>query len=161
MKRTAIAAAAAWMLVPSTPASGLARIVPASPDTAAVRALWQAIDDHWNARDPDAFARLYTEGASFIFVDRGDALSGRPQILERFRAQFPAMEPALRHRSTPGAIREVSPDVLAMDGSVEILRVTDPERGGGDVLRTFAIFALMRRDSGELRIDVLRVYEIE
>lgn len=48
-----------------------------------------------------------------------------------------------------------------MDGTVEILRVTDPERGRGDVLRTFAIFALMRFESGELRIDVFRVYEIE
>ncbi len=160
MKRTVIAAAA-WMLAPSPSVPGPDRIVPTSPDTAAVHALWRAIDDHWNVRDPDAFARLYTEDASFVFVDRGDVLSGRPQILERFRAQFPAMEPALRHRSTPGAIREVSPEVLAMDGTVEILRMTDPERVGGDVLRTFATFALMRFESGELRIDVLRVYEME
>ena len=158
--RYAVMAMMAWTL--HTPA-GAAVVRPAAmpPDTAAVHELWRAIDHHWNARDPQSFAALYTENASFIFVDRRDTLSGRAAILERFEAEFPAMAPDLRHRSTPGPIREAGAGVLAMDGTVEILRVADATRGDVELLRTFAIFALMRADSGALRIDVLRVYEID
>lgn len=66
----------------------------------------------------------------------------------------------MRHRSTPGAIRRVASGVLAMDGTFEILRVTGPDEGNGEVVLTFATFALMRAVAGELRIELLRVYQM-
>lgn len=50
--------------------------------------------------------------------------------------------------------------VLAMDGTFEILRVTGPDEGNGEVVLTFATFALMRAVAGELRIELLRVYQM-
>jgi uncharacterized protein (TIGR02246 family) len=132
----------------------------AARDSATVHELWATLDRHWNSGDARAFADLYTEDASFIFVDRADTLSGHAEILERFTGQFASTAPDLRHRSTPGAIRRVAPDIIVMDGTVEILRVTDPDEGNGDVVLTFAIFALMRPVAGELRIELLRVYQM-
>jgi uncharacterized protein (TIGR02246 family) len=131
-----------------------------STDGPAVRALWSTLDQSWNARDAERFGQLFTEDASFGFVDRGQSLESRATIHEHFTEQFRVSSPELRHRTRVHDVRPVSPDVVAMDGTVEILR---SEPGPGErhsVLRTFAIFAVMLRADDNWNIRALRVYQL-
>ena len=143
--------------VPVTPA--LADEAPA-PDAAEVRSVWSAVDAMWNARDAEQFSRLFAEDVSFEFVDRGAALEGRAAVLEHFAERFPSFAPDLRHRTRVRQVLSIGTDALAMDGSVEILRNQPGTETELAVLRRFAIFAVMTRNSEGLGIRALRIYEL-
>lgn len=127
---------------------------------AGVLATWAEIDAAWNARDAERFSGLYTEDSSFLFVDRRQRFEGRDAIHANFSAQFPRMPPELSHRTTISDTRTVTDGVMTADGVVEILQ-TVPGSGEPALIRTFAIFALMRQVDDEWRIDALRVYLME
>lgn len=135
---------------------------PAAQDDAedGIRRTWTELDRHWNQRDAEAFAALFDRDASFVFVDRRDALEGREAILARFSNQFPTMAPELRHRTTVGEIRTLADDVRFLDGTVEILSDGDEAAGPPELLVTFAIFGIMVPDADEWRIRALRVVEL-
>ena len=118
------------------------------------------MDATWNARDAEQFSRLFAEDVSFEFVDRGEALEGRAAVLEHFAERFPSLEPDLRHRTRVRQVLPIAIDALAVDGNVEILRNQPGAETEPAVLRTFAIFAVMRRDSERLGIRALRTYEL-
>jgi uncharacterized protein (TIGR02246 family) len=125
-----------------------------------VRELWAAVDATWNARDAPRFSDLFAVDASFQFVDRGEALEGRPIILQRFTDLFPTFGPDLRHRTTVREIRAVAPGVVATDVLVEILRTAPAGSAEPAVIRTFATFAVLV-DTGEgWRIRLLRVFQL-
>jgi uncharacterized protein (TIGR02246 family) len=125
-----------------------------------VRALWSSLDSAWNARDAKTFSRIFTEDASFEFVDRGRALDSRAAVLEYFSEQFPGIAPELRHRTTIRQTLSIAPDVLCADGIVEIQRIPADASADLAVLRTFAVFAIMAREVDGLRIRALRIYAL-
>jgi uncharacterized protein (TIGR02246 family) len=131
-----------------------------SPDPEAVHSLWSAIDSMWNAGDPVRFSELFTEDASFEFVDRGDRLENRADILERFAEQFRQRAPDLRHSTSLREVHAITPEVLAADGTVEILRVASGADAEPLVLMTYALFTVMLQDAGDLKIRTLRVYRL-
>ena len=143
--------------VPVTPA--LADEAPAS-DAAEVRSVWSAVDAMWNARDAEQFSELFAEDVSFAFVDRGKALEGRAAVLEYFAERFPSIAPDLRHRTRVRQVLPIGTDALVMDGNSEILRSQPGAETEPAVLRRFAIFAVMTRNSESLGIRALRIYEL-
>lgn len=129
-------------------------------DDAAVRSLWSTLDATWNERDAQRFGDLFTTDATFVFVDRRQTMEGRATIRERFEERFPQLADDLRHRTTVHRIHTVNPDVLAVDGGVEILRLGLEEGTEPATLRTYAIFAVMLRTPEGWRIRALRVYQL-
>ncbi|MGH9379556.1 MAG: SgcJ/EcaC family oxidoreductase [Thermoanaerobaculia bacterium] len=127
---------------------------------AAVRSLWSTLDAAWNERDARRFSDLFTVDATFVFVDRRQALEGRATIRELFEERFPQFADDLRHLTTVGRIHTVAPDVLTVDGGVEILRLGPGEGTEPATVRTFAIFAVMLRTPEGWRIRALRVYQL-
>lgn len=126
----------------------------------AIRAVWTALDERWNARDADGFSDLFSQEARFGFVDRGESLDGRGEIHRSFSERFPTFAPELRHRTTVQEIRSLSPRVAVLDGGVEILRVGAEEGADPAVILRFAIFAVMHRTEEEWQIRELRVFEL-
>jgi uncharacterized protein (TIGR02246 family) len=150
------------------PAVATASTCDATPgDTAAIRALWAALDAHWNARDAERFGALFDRDASFEFVDRDERITGRAAVLAHFSERFPTYAPDVRHVTTLRDIAELVPGLHLVDGVVEIVRVSDsPDDdategvGSGRLLRTFSITAVMReRAGGDWGIAALRVWE--
>ncbi len=132
-----------------------------STDESAVREVWIEIDRFWNERAPEDFAALFAENASFVFVDREEILEGRSAILDRFSRQFPAMAPALRHRTVIQHTHSIKPDIQIVDGRVEILRKSDDGQEGQELVTTFAIVAVMGYSSKGWMIESLRVFELD
>jgi len=124
-----------------------------------VRAVWSTLDETWNARDAARFSDLFTADASFQFPDRGEGFEGRAAILASFAARFPTFAPDIRHRTTIGEVREITADVAAVDGIVEILRLRGADVGSAHVIRSFTIAGIMLRDGDTWRIRLLRALE--
>lgn len=129
-----------------------------SPEGDSICDLWSEVDAAWNARDAQAFSRLFAEDATFRFVRRGQSLDGRQTILEHFGELFPRYAPDLRHHSRIKTIRALAPGVFTADGEVDILRPSGNR--AGTVLRTFAIFAMMCEKDEDWSIHALRIYEL-
>lgn len=125
-----------------------------TPSGHAVGAVWSALDAAWNARDAARFSALYTEDASFEFVDRRQVIDGRAAIREHFTAQFARTPAAFSHHTRVRGIRHIGAGVVAVDGVVEVRRAASP-------FRSFAIFALMTADDDGWRIDTLRAYRLD
>lgn len=126
---------------------------------AGVRAFWKALDARWNERDAARFSDLFTEDVSFEFVDRGESLDSRTAVREYFEARFPTFAPELRHRTSVRDVRSLAPDVIAVDGSVEILRAPSSE-AAPELFRTFAIFAVMLREPEGWKVRVIRIFQL-
>jgi uncharacterized protein (TIGR02246 family) len=127
---------------------------------AAVRSLWSTLDSLWNARDADRLSRLFTDDASFRFVDRGQSLESRASIQQHFTKQFSQQAPELRHRTRVRESRNVAPNIVAVDGDVEVLRTGSEESLPPAVLRRFAIFAVMQKSAAGWQIRLLRVFQL-
>jgi len=147
---------------PGGPVAGAAQ-APSAQGTGAegeIRATWTALDERWNARDAEGFSALFHPEARFVFVDRGESLDGRDQILLSFADRFPTFAPELRHRTAVQEVRQISSQVAVVDGGVEILRIV-PEQGAEPVtILTFAVFAVMAPSEEGWRIRELRVFEL-
>ena len=122
------------------------------------RAFWSTLDAIWNARDAERFSQLFTEDASFRFVDRGASLESRAAIHRHFADQFSRQALDLRHLTQVRESRIVALNVVAVDGTVEVVRKGSDESAPPTVLRTFAVFAVMLKSADEWRIQLLRVY---
>jgi uncharacterized protein (TIGR02246 family) len=127
-------------------------------DDAAVRAVWEAVDARWNARDFDGFTELFTSDAVFAFMDRGERMVGQPEIRETFARQFPAMSADLRHRTTVREVRSITAGVSTVDGSVDILRVPDASTTDTATIRSFVMAAVMLETPDGWRIRELHVH---
>jgi ketosteroid isomerase-like protein len=131
-----------------------------APDTdLTVREFWETLDARWNERDAARFSSLFTEDVSFEFVDRDESLDSSMTVREYFGTRFPTFAPELRHRTTVRDLRSLAPDVLAVDGRVEILREHSGETAPA-LLRTFAIFAVMIQGSEGWRVRLIRIYRL-
>ena len=127
---------------------------------AAARSLWSRLDTYWNLRDADRFSRLFTDDASFRFVDRGQSLESRAKIHRHFTEQFSRQAPELRHRTHVRASRIVAPNVVAVDADIEIVRTGSDESMPPAVLMRFAIFAVMLNSADGWTIQLLRVFQM-
>jgi uncharacterized protein (TIGR02246 family) len=125
-----------------------------------IRALWTALDERWNARDAEGFSALFSREARFGFVDRGESLDGRGEILRSFSERFPTFAPEVRHRTTVHEVRAISPELAVVDGGVEILRLAVEDESDTAVIRMFATFALMHRSEEGWVIRELRAFEL-
>jgi uncharacterized protein (TIGR02246 family) len=123
----------------------------------AVRAFWTSLDSIWKERDAPAFRELFTEDASFAFVDRGVTLEPRTMIDRHFIDQFARQSPDLIHTSSVRAARVVAPGVLTADVGIEVRRV-GTDGAGPSLLRRFDVLAVMRRTDDRWRIELLRAY---
>lgn len=123
----------------------------------AVQATWAELDAAWNARDAEAFAEVFTEDATFRFVDRGQVLDTRTVMIEYFSERFPELSPALEHRATIKEVHAVADQVAATDGIVEILVHRDD--GAAEVAQRFWIMAIMRQSGDSWLIHALRVVQ--
>ena len=131
-----------------------------SPEEAAVRELWSTLDASWNARDAARFSVLFSEQASMRFLDGALALEGREAIHEHFTKQFSRQAPDLNHVTSILDTHRLSADVVAVDGRVEVVRVTPGTTTQPTPLRRFAVFAVMKRTANGLGIDLLRVFPL-
>lgn len=121
---------------------------------------WGLLDAAWNARDATRFSDLFTEGASFAFVDRGQVFAGRASLQRHFAEQFPRFPPGLRHVTRVLDTRPVAPGVAAVDGRVEILDVGTDGSAEPKLLRRFSIFALTVLEDDAWRIDLMRIHQL-
>lgn len=149
----------AWTVAPTTAVGQDGFTSPASAEEE-IRQVWASLDERWNVRDADGFSSLFAEDARFVFVDRGESLDGRVEIHESFADRFPTFAPVIRHRTEIVQVRGIRPDVKAVDGRVQILRLDSGEADDGTVILTFAIFAVMLRSDGTWDIRELRVFEL-
>lgn len=126
----------------------------------AIRAVWTTVDERWNARDAEGFSNLFSDEARFGFVNRGEWMDGRAEILRSFLVRFPTITPEIRHQSTTHEVRSIAPGVTMVDGAVRILRTGPDERTEPDVILTFHFFAVMLQTEDGWRIDELRVVDL-
>ncbi|MGH8495082.1 MAG: YybH family protein [Gammaproteobacteria bacterium] len=130
-----------------------------SADGTAVRSVWSALDAAWNARDAERFSRLFTDETSLGFVERGLYFDSRAAIRRQFEEQFPRTAPEYSHSTQVREIHEIAADVVAVDGTVDILRSRD-----GDVpptiFRSFSLSAVMVKTAGGWKIRVLRAFRL-
>jgi hypothetical protein len=81
-------------------------------------------------------------------------------VLERFSAQFPGMAADLRHRTHIEKYRSIAPDVVGVDGTVEILRETPDASAAPTIIRRFSIFSVMVQGSDGWTIRELQIYQL-
>lgn len=129
-------------------------------DGAGVRSVWSSIDATWKAGDVEQFSLLFTEDASFGFVDRGKSLESRAAIHEFFAEQFPRHAPDASHVTQVREIRRIASNVVAVDGNIEVLRNEAGEGAEPTVIRRFAMFTVMQQTAEGWKIHVLRVYQL-
>lgn len=163
--RSALAAITLLLILSPWPGGGIACAAPPTPEgmgdvAAEVQAVWETLDERWNARDADGFSHLFSQEARFGFVDRGESLDGRAEILQSFSERFPTFAPEIRHRTTVHEVRSIAPEVAVVDGGVEILRMGADDEAESTVILTFAIFAVMHHAEDGWRIRELRVFEL-
>jgi uncharacterized protein (TIGR02246 family) len=125
-----------------------------------IREVWTALDERWNARDAEGFSALFSRQARFGFVNRGESLDGRGEILQSFAERFPTFAPEIRHRTTVQEVRPISSELAVLDGGVEILRLAAEEGTEPTTILTFAIIAVMHHDEEGWRIRELRVVDL-
>lgn len=136
-------------------------IAPAhSGDDAAARSVWSTLDASWNARDAARFSQLFTGDASLRFLGSGPTLESREKIHQHFSEQFSRQAPDLRHRTLVRTGRAIAPNVLGVDGEVEVVRTAADESMPPVVLARFAIFAVMLESNDGYLIQSLRVFQL-
>jgi uncharacterized protein (TIGR02246 family) len=124
-----------------------------------VRALWSDLDQWWNERDASSFSELFAVDGNFVIVNRDLALDGRAEIYASFAERFPRFAPEIRHATTIHEVREVTPEVCTVDGTVRILRTMAPDVEPA-MFASFAIFAVMLRNGDGWQIRELRAFEL-
>jgi uncharacterized protein (TIGR02246 family) len=144
-------------VVPARPTLAQELGTPPAGALSTARAFWSSLDSLWKARDAQAFRELFTENASFAFVDRGVTLEPRTMIDRHFADQFARQSPALRHLSSVRSARVIAPDVIAADVGIEVWRTAE-DGGAPTLVRRFETFAVMRRIADRWRIELLRAY---
>jgi uncharacterized protein (TIGR02246 family) len=132
----------------------------ASAAAADVADVWKALDSSWNMRDVSRFSELFTADASLGFVGQGPPLEGRAKIHQHFTEQFSRQSPDLRHRTTVRDSRVIAPDVIAVDGEVEVGRVGPDQSAPPTVLVRFVIVAILRKSADGWAIHLLRVTQL-
>ena len=129
-------------------------------NAAAIQQIWADVDAAWNARDASRFSALYTDDASFEFVDQRQSISGREAIRRHFENQFPRTAAEFSHHTRISATRRIADGAVAADGVVEIKRAPTDRSAAPSVVRTFAIYAVMVSAGDTWRIDSLRIYQM-
>jgi uncharacterized protein (TIGR02246 family) len=128
-------------------------------DSTDVDVFWAVLDSTWNARDVEQFSHYFTDDASFGFVDHGMWLESRASIHSHFAEHLRRQAHDVRQATSMRRIRLIAPDVIAMDGELEVRRES-AESAVPRVLQTLAIAALMVRATEGWRIHLLRAYEL-
>lgn len=140
-------------------AGGLPGLQDRAADSTAVEAFWSKLDSVWNARDAQRLSELFTDDASFALVERGQSFETRSAIHRRFVQQFRIQSPELRHTTRLRRFHRVAPDIVVIDGIVEVSSA-DAESAALTVVRHFAITAVMVQDSQAWRIRLVRAYQL-
>jgi len=125
---------------------------------AAATKLWAAIDEAWNARDAARFAKVFSEDAMMVFFDPDETLAGRDAIREAFTQRFPKIAARFEHRSVVTRVRTIDHDMLAVDGTVDVVRRTDDPDAAPEPFKSFRVFSLLARSEDGWRLRDMRVY---
>lgn len=125
-----------------------------------IRTLWSDLDTRWNGRDARSFSEVFSVDGNFVIVNRDLALDGRAAIYESFAERFPRFAPDIRHATTIHELRDVTPEVCTVDGTVRILRTMADDNSEPTIFAIFAIFAVMLRDGDGWQIRELRAFEL-
>lgn len=146
-------------LAADSSAGGLPGSQDRAADSTAVEALWSKLDSIWNARDAERFSDLFTEDGSFALVERGQSFETRSAIYRRFVEQFRSQRPELRHTTRLRRFHPVAPDIVVVDGIVEVSSA-DSEGTAPTLVRRLAITAVMVCASEAWRIRLVRAYPL-
>lgn len=124
-------------------------------------ALWESIDEAWNARNAQRFAALFADDALMVFHDRDQVLAGRSAILEELTRRFPTIASAYEHRSTVERVRSIAHGIAAVDATVGILRnEVGADASGPALFRSFRVLSVLAREEGEWRIREMRIHPV-
>lgn len=127
----------------------------------AATASWAAIDAAWNARDAKQFAALFAADGMMVFFDRDQTLSGRAAIDAYFADTFPRIAPAYAHHSTVARVRAVTHGVLAVDGTVTVVRRAPAADAPAELFRAFRVHSLLTYEGDRWRFREMRIYPRE
>ena len=155
---TLLAAGALLLIAQAASACQCSAAKDADNGDAHARALFAELDAAWNARDAEAFSAVFTEDVSFHFADRGEGFEGRAALFESFAQRFPTFPEELRHVTEVREASGIVPGVVAVDGGVEVLRISDD--GEASVFRSFSIFALVEEDDDGCRVRLIRIWQL-
>jgi uncharacterized protein (TIGR02246 family) len=153
--RLSLIAALAWAV------AGVAGAAPVSPaDETALRALGEAADTAWNAKDARQMGGYYAEDATLLVG--GVMLPeqvGRAQIESYFQKAFAGRIGDLRHVSEIRNLEMVGPDLAFTDVLVRV----ESRRSDGtwQVVRRFNNVSLSERSGTVWRLKVVRAFPIE
>lgn len=120
--------------------------------------LWAGIDAAWNARDAARFATWFTADAMMVFFDPDETLAGRDAIRGAFTERFPKIAAPYEHRSTVTRVRAVSHGVLAVDGTVDVVRRADDPDAAPEPFKSFRVFSLLARGENGWRVQDMRIH---
>jgi len=92
------------------------------------------------------------------FFDRDQTLTGRDAIRAEFSTRFPNIAPPYEHRSTVTRARVVAHGVLAVDGTVEVVRHLDDPAATPELYRAFRVLSILTNDGHGWRFREMRIY---
>ena len=130
-------------------------------DHEAAVAIWEALDEAWNARNASRFAALFVDDAMMEFYDPDQTLGGRDAIHRHFLERFPGIAPPFEHRSTVTRVRAVVDGVLAVDGTVDVLRhPAGSDERAPELFRSFRVLSILVRDGDGWRFREMRIHPV-
>lgn len=151
--KTLLVAALAWA------AAGAALAAPPSPaDVRTLRALGEAADAAWDARDADRMASYYAADASLLVGGGGTVRLGREDIRAYFTRAFAQRAGTMRHISEFRGQDVVAPDLVLTDLWVRV-EERQPD-GTWKEVRRFNNISLAVREADGWKMKAVRAYPV-
>ena len=124
---------------------------PAESAERAIQAIVDAQSEAWNRNDAAAWARDFTEDATFIYV-RGDLTTGRDAVEKLHAFIFSGPYKATHYTATLDAVQQLAPSLALASVSTEVTNFSFLPPGvaptAPGVLRTRFSFVLVEREQG-------------
>jgi len=129
---------------------------PATPsDQAGLKALAEAADAAWNAKDAARMATLYTPDASLRMAG-GQPIEGRTAIQSQFDRNFAARQGEFRHVTEMDRAELVDPNLAFTDAGV---RVEQKQADGSwKLMRSFRNVTVARREGSSWKLQSVRAF---
>ncbi|WP_293350156.1 SgcJ/EcaC family oxidoreductase [Phenylobacterium sp.] len=153
--KSMLIAALAW----AAAGAGAAMAAPPSPaDVKALRALGDAADAAWDARDADRMASYYAADASLLVGGGGPVQLGRDDIRAYFTRAFAQRVGTMRHVSEFRGQDMLGPDLVLTDLWVRV-EERQPD-GTWKEVRRFNNISLAVREDGAWKMKAVRAYPV-
>lgn len=151
--RFPLLALGAWALAAAAQAAP-----PAPADAAALKALAEATDAAWNAKNAQGMARHFAPGATLMVAGAGPVRTGQGDIRAYFERMFAQRQGELRHVSEVLGTDLAAPDLAVNDVEVRVeARQAD---GSWTTVRRFHNLSMAKRQGGEWKLVAVRAYPI-